>query len=192
MLDLDPTRAAVPPRDAATLVVVRDGAAGLEVFCVERQKVGFLGGAVVFPGGKVDASDGSPEQAARRELREEVAIELAPDAELIPFARWITPLGLPTRFDTWFFLAHADTAQGADRPTVDDSEIVEARWAEPATVLADGRPLAFPTRKQLERLAGYRTAAAALAASRGARVEPILPEIVTTDGAATIVIPERT
>jgi 8-oxo-dGTP pyrophosphatase MutT (NUDIX family) len=60
MLDLDPTRAAVPPRDAATLVVVRDGAAGLEVFCVERQKVGFLGGAVVFPGGKVDAADLDP------------------------------------------------------------------------------------------------------------------------------------
>jgi 8-oxo-dGTP pyrophosphatase MutT (NUDIX family) len=57
MLDLDPSRPGVLPRDAATLVVVRDGAAGLEVFCVERQKVGFLGGAVVFPGGKLDPSD---------------------------------------------------------------------------------------------------------------------------------------
>jgi 8-oxo-dGTP pyrophosphatase MutT (NUDIX family) len=57
MLDLDPARPAVTPRDASTLVVVRDAAAGLEVFCVERQKVGFLGGAVVFPGGKVDPAD---------------------------------------------------------------------------------------------------------------------------------------
>ena len=57
MLDLDPSRAIVPPRDAATLVVVRDAPAGLEVFCVERQKVGFLGGAIVFPGGKLDAGD---------------------------------------------------------------------------------------------------------------------------------------
>jgi 8-oxo-dGTP pyrophosphatase MutT (NUDIX family) len=60
MLDLDPGRAGVPPKDAATLVVVRDGAAGLEVFCVERQKVGFLGGAIVFPGGKLDPGDLDP------------------------------------------------------------------------------------------------------------------------------------
>jgi len=62
MLDLDPNREGAKPRDAATLVVVRDfrGAGGIEVFCVERQKVGFLGGAVVFPGGKLDAADTDP------------------------------------------------------------------------------------------------------------------------------------
>lgn len=48
----------IPPRDAATVVVVRDGPHGLELFCVERhRKSGFMGGALVFPGGKVDASD---------------------------------------------------------------------------------------------------------------------------------------
>jgi len=59
MLDLDPNREGVKPRDASTLVVVRDtrDEGGIEVFCVERQKVGFLGGAVVFPGGKLDATD---------------------------------------------------------------------------------------------------------------------------------------
>lgn len=61
MLDFDLNRAGVPPRDAATLVVVRDATGGgVEVFCVERQKVGFLGGAVVFPGGKLDAGDVDP------------------------------------------------------------------------------------------------------------------------------------
>jgi 8-oxo-dGTP pyrophosphatase MutT (NUDIX family) len=65
VLDLDPNRAGVTPRDAATLIVVRDAAGGgLEVFCVERQKVGFLGGAVVFPGGKLDPSDSDPAWAA--------------------------------------------------------------------------------------------------------------------------------
>jgi 8-oxo-dGTP pyrophosphatase MutT (NUDIX family) len=58
VLDLDPKREAPPPRDAATLVVLRDApAGGVEVFCVERQRVGFLGGAVVFPGGKLDPDD---------------------------------------------------------------------------------------------------------------------------------------
>jgi 8-oxo-dGTP pyrophosphatase MutT (NUDIX family) len=66
VLDLDPSRPAVPPRDAATLVVVRDAPGGrLEVFCVERQKVGFLGGAVVFPGGKLDEADRDPVWGAR-------------------------------------------------------------------------------------------------------------------------------
>jgi 8-oxo-dGTP pyrophosphatase MutT (NUDIX family) len=58
MLDLDPSREGVTPKDAATLVVLRDAAGGgVEVFCVERQKVGFMGGMVVFPGGKLDPGD---------------------------------------------------------------------------------------------------------------------------------------
>lgn len=63
MLDLKEGREAVPPKDAATLVAVRDaksngGEEGIEIFCVERSKQSrFLGGAIVFPGGKVDAAD---------------------------------------------------------------------------------------------------------------------------------------
>ncbi len=59
MLDIDMKREAVVPRDAATLVLVRDAAAGgVEVFCVERsKKSGFMGGAIVFPGGKLDDAD---------------------------------------------------------------------------------------------------------------------------------------
>jgi 8-oxo-dGTP pyrophosphatase MutT (NUDIX family) len=58
VLDLKIDREAVPPKDAATLVAVRDGAEGIESFCVERSKQSrFLGGAIVFPGGKVDAAD---------------------------------------------------------------------------------------------------------------------------------------
>lgn len=46
------------PRDAATVVVVRDSPRGLETFCVERhRRSGFMGGALVFPGGKVDPAD---------------------------------------------------------------------------------------------------------------------------------------
>ncbi len=62
MLNLDPTREGPLARDASTLVVARDASGGgIEVFCVERQKVGFLGGAVVFPGGKLDPSDLDPD-----------------------------------------------------------------------------------------------------------------------------------
>jgi 8-oxo-dGTP pyrophosphatase MutT (NUDIX family) len=58
MLDFDPDREPTIPRAAATVVVVRASAGGVEVFSVKRHsRSGFLGGAVVFPGGKLDPSD---------------------------------------------------------------------------------------------------------------------------------------
>ena len=56
------------PRPAATLILVRDAAAGMEVFMIRRTKdAAFVGGAHVFPGGGVDASDASDELAAHCE-----------------------------------------------------------------------------------------------------------------------------
>jgi 8-oxo-dGTP pyrophosphatase MutT (NUDIX family) len=62
LLNFDRKEPPAVPRHAATVVVVRqradDESQGLEVFCVLRHpKSSFLGGAVVFPGGKVDPAD---------------------------------------------------------------------------------------------------------------------------------------
>ncbi len=47
-----------PPRDASSVVLLRDGAAGLEVFLMRRaNQSDVLGGAYVFPGGKLDEAD---------------------------------------------------------------------------------------------------------------------------------------
>jgi len=47
-----------PPRDASTVVMLRDTSRGLEVFLVKRHGLSdVLGGAYVFPGGKLDSSD---------------------------------------------------------------------------------------------------------------------------------------
>lgn len=55
-----------PPRDAASVVMLRDGAAGLEVLLLRRHTdSAVLGGAYVFPGGKVDAADSSADMLAR-------------------------------------------------------------------------------------------------------------------------------
>ncbi|GAB3191209.1 NUDIX hydrolase [Hydrogenophaga aquatica] len=46
------------PRDAASVVLLRDGPTGLEVLLQRRNaRAGVLGGMYVFPGGKLDASD---------------------------------------------------------------------------------------------------------------------------------------
>ncbi|WP_245569693.1 NUDIX hydrolase [Gordonia shandongensis] len=48
----------VPLRDASTVVLVRDGADGIEVFLQRRVKqMAFAGGMTVFPGGGVDDRD---------------------------------------------------------------------------------------------------------------------------------------
>lgn len=50
-----------PPLPAATLVLLRDGPAGIEVLLLRRNRATrFAPGAFVFPGGRVDAADASP------------------------------------------------------------------------------------------------------------------------------------
>lgn len=51
----------VPPQDAATVVVLRDGPAGRETFLLRRRAtMTFAGGKYVFPGGGVQDSDFAP------------------------------------------------------------------------------------------------------------------------------------
>jgi 8-oxo-dGTP pyrophosphatase MutT (NUDIX family) len=63
----DPSKTTAPlqtpaaPRASATVMIVRDGAKGLEIFMVARDRqVDMATGAVIFPGGKVDADDAAP------------------------------------------------------------------------------------------------------------------------------------
>jgi 8-oxo-dGTP pyrophosphatase MutT (NUDIX family) len=84
MFDLDPHRAPPAASDAATVVVIRDAAeGGLEVFCVERKKGGFLGGAIVFPGGKLEPDDLDPSWSARTTPPRHASTGFAADPALL-------------------------------------------------------------------------------------------------------------
>ncbi|MBV1905073.1 MAG: NUDIX domain-containing protein [Pseudomonadales bacterium] len=54
----DSKKPPVTPVNAATIMLIRDGEQGLEVFMVVRHhQIDFASGALVFPGGKVDEQD---------------------------------------------------------------------------------------------------------------------------------------
>jgi 8-oxo-dGTP pyrophosphatase MutT (NUDIX family) len=85
------------PRPAASVVIVRQAAPGgaepLEVWMIRRkQAMRFLGGYYAFPGGRVDAADGSPEALAACEgLSADAAERILPGHDGLPaLAFWVT------------------------------------------------------------------------------------------------------
>jgi 8-oxo-dGTP pyrophosphatase MutT (NUDIX family) len=154
----------------------------------------FMPGVWVFPGGSVDREDGTGEAGRRacavRELEEEAGIALPADEELVLFSRWITPEVISRRFDAWFFLA---LAPAHTPPEPDGVETTEAGWFEPAAALdAQARSelaLAFPTINQLRSLLPFATAAEAIEAFRGRRVEPILPKVIGSREEHRVLLP---
>lgn len=128
-------------RPAATAILLRDGAGGLETLLLRRNsRSSFAAGALVFPGGRVDDDDwegvaagdevGVARRAAARETAEEAGVVLDP-ASLVPHSFWQPPESAPVRYLTWFFVAAAPDGVVA----VDGHEIVDHLWLTPAEAL---------------------------------------------------------
>ena len=104
---------------------------------------------------------------------------------LVWTSRWITPVGSPKRFDTYFFLTKVSHDVVA---TAEQDEAVDVVWVSPADALSrhrEGRmQMVFPTLRNLEALEGWRTADALIDSRRGADIQPIQPVLV--DGKPTL------
>jgi 8-oxo-dGTP pyrophosphatase MutT (NUDIX family) len=183
------------PRQSATVILVRDGEAGLELLLVRRNPAQrFMGGYWVFPGGAVNAGegkgDGAHRAAAVRELGEEAGVGGVDAAELVKYSRWITPEQIETRFDTHFFLARAPAGV---RAAPDGVECVDLRWSSPAAALAahgaGELPLVFPTLRHLQELAAFATVADLLAHAGTRVIEPVQARVVVRDGSAELLLP---
>jgi 8-oxo-dGTP pyrophosphatase MutT (NUDIX family) len=243
------TDQAKPARPASTVLLVRDPPAApgaFEIFMLVRHRqIEFASGALVFPGGSVDAGDreiiadpslydgvdGLTEDALAfriaglRETFEESGILLARrrgGAELIdgaagtqialthraalcegkvsfaailrehrltlaldllvPYAHWITPEGMPKRFDTWFFMAKAPPEQLGRH---DGKESTDSIWVSPQEALDGSKSgrftLPFPTTRNLIRLAPHGSADAALEHARAMKIVTVMPQ-VSRDG----------
>ncbi len=179
------------PRQAASIVVLRDGPDGPEVLLVKRNpEQRFMGGAWVFPGGAVHSDDADHAAAAVRELEEEAGVALPAGHPVVTWSRWITPPEVVVRFDTWFFVAEAPDGVEV---TVDGAECVDAAWLRPSAALdAHARGelmLVFPTIKHLEALTEMDSVADALDKARRREVVPVQPRVVVRDGSAEVLLP---
>jgi len=104
-------------------------------------------------------------------------LRLATD-KLLYFGHWITPVAVPRRYDTRFFLAVAPEGQHASH---DENETIAHVWIRPQDALdrRDALGLRFPTVKTLERFASSGTTAALIAdVSASQVVRPLLPRIL--------------
>ena len=112
--------------------------------------------------------------------------------ELMPYAHWITPEGMPKRFDTWFFLAAAPPDQlGAH----DGKESTDSIWVSAREALAGGESgrfkLPFPTTRNLIKLGKQPSVSEALADSRGKNIVTVLPVMTRLNGGRQLLIPKE-
>ena len=79
------SQTSAPSRDSASLVLLRDGADGIEVLLLRRHAdTRVLGGVYVFPGGKLDPDDCSPDALAALDLDAEALRERLHEPDLPP------------------------------------------------------------------------------------------------------------
>jgi glyoxylase-like metal-dependent hydrolase (beta-lactamase superfamily II)/8-oxo-dGTP pyrophosphatase MutT (NUDIX family) len=241
----DTDRDAEGARRAASVIVLRDGAAGSpEALLLRRaERDGDMrSGVWVFPGGVLDDEDaalaarcdGDHEMAANerlglvagalaytgaaiRECIEEVGLLYASagdvaaarherhlvrtgadfvalcerhalrlDAGALAYhSHWLTPPGLPKRFDTRFFVARAPSGQV---PVVDAGEALELAWLTPAQALEPSRGLKLlpVTRETLKDLGRFASVAEILAEARTRRHPPRMMPRLGRDAAGKV------
>lgn len=123
----DPPAEPAVPRPAATIVLLRDGANGMEVLLMRRNRnAGFVPGAYVFPGGGVDSTDAAPDvvRALDGLTPESAAERLAlPEAEPPAVAYYLA--ALREAFEETGILVGVD-AEGRTPPTAAEDDGVDA------------------------------------------------------------------
>lgn len=187
---------ASPLIPAATVLLLRDGAEGLEVLMLRKNRGQAFGGMWVFPGGKVDAVDQPPpddpepdrelaaaRRAAQRETLEETGLVVAGE-DFVPLSHWTPPPETPKRFATWFFAAALP--DGATDVVIDGGEIGDHVWTTPAAALERHRTgeatMVPPTWVTLADLAGFASVAEALDAARSREAPRYATRFVDRDG----------
>lgn len=184
---------------AATVMLIRPSSSdGIEVLLLKRnKKLKFAPSFWVFPGGRVDATDGTDtdsellvaKKAAARELMEEANVTVATD-DLHPFYHWTTPSGQSRRFGTWFFHTKVSTDE---KVIIDDGEIVDYLWLTPQKALEihikGDLPMLPPTLMSLNRIKGIMHYDQVIAEYERTGLITVAPRMTTRDGEMNLLYP---
>ena len=191
------TRVPAEPRDAATVLLLRDGADGPEVHVMVRHRgMAFAGGMVAFPGGGVAASDsadlpaGWPERlgaepelaaavvgAALREVEEETGVRLTLE-DLGLWDAWTTPEFEPRRYRTWFFVARLPAGQEAAELSTESTSVHWTTAAAALAKVASGEwSMMPPTYLSVRRLGTFGSVAEVLDVAGRASVQMFTPRL---------------
>ena len=125
-------------------------------------------------------------------LLEAEDLELLCD-HFVPFARWITPVFMPKRFETCFFVVEAPAHQAALH---DGNESVDSVWLTVNDAVEQQRrgqrKIIFPTLAQLQKLGRSRTVAEALERSRSEPVVTVMPRLEKdSEGRSWLCLPDN-
>src|SRR5215213_6207203 len=175
-----------------------------------NDKVAFMAGSYVFPGGRVDdgdrpapgaalrpatfsdlsdAEEAAYRQAAVRELEEEANVRITVD-DVFPFAHWVTPEIEARRYDTRFFVARMPHGQTARH---DDSETTALDWLSPAEAIARFQRqemlLPPPTWTTIRQLAHRTSIEDVLAWAQSKPIVRVMPGFFKDGDVATLTLP---
>lgn len=113
-------------------------------------------------------------------------------SDMAHFGHWVTPVGVPRRWDTHFFVARAPEGQLA---RCDGGETVGVEWISPAAALDHAengtREVLFSTRANLSRLAQCRNVGEAIAAAQGRPRFTVHPQAERHPEGIRVFIPEE-
>jgi 8-oxo-dGTP pyrophosphatase MutT (NUDIX family) len=121
-------------------------------------------------------------------LRKE-KLRLALD-QLVHFSHWITPVNMPKRFDTHFFLASSPIGHAGSH---DGRESVDSIWITPGGAISDRKKwnVIFPTRLNLMKLDTAKTVDEAITKARTTKIVPVTPWIENGPDGQVLRIPEN-
>src|SRR5688572_29478733 len=199
-----------PLRLASTVIVLRAGDP-FEILMVRRNdKVAFMAGSYVFPGGRVDdgdrpsasaplpratfrdlsdADEAAYRAAAVRELEEEANVRITID-DLHPFAHWVTPEIEIRRYDTRFFLARMPPGQVAKH---DEGETTALEWLTPRQAIDrfNHRELLLPppTYTSIRQIAPRSSIDDVFTWAEARPIARVMPGFFENGGVATLTLP---
>ena len=128
MATRDEMRRRSAPIPAAAVAFVRDTERGIEVYLSRRPgHFRYFPGAFVFPGGRADREDPDLRQTARREVKEEIGVDIDP-ALLIPLRETETSAHAGP---VYHLLTFAYPVEGEFITSLNRDEVEEEVWVTP-------------------------------------------------------------